>query len=119
VNLRILVVSALLLTLLAPAAYAQTDNGTAKAPVQRIKRLHGDENKDGLLSKVEYLNTAAKRFDDIDANDDGNITSNEQAAYDEARRIQREKKKARAGEGKTRTDSPAAEDKGFLNRFFN
>lgn len=82
---------------------------------QTIKRLLGDENKDGALSKTEYLAGYEKRFEDMDANKDGSVTWNEKAAYDEARKIAKEKKDAVRAEKKAASD----DKKTFLNRFFD
>lgn len=111
---------ALVVLLTAGAAWAQQtrpgaapDSSAPKAEKQ-VKRLYGDANKDGVLTRAEYLDHAAKRFDDIDADADGGITAEEQAAYDDARRAARQKKSAEKKE-----KHEASEPAGFLNRFFN
>jgi Ca2+-binding EF-hand superfamily protein len=49
-----------------------------------------DANKDGKVTKDEFVADAAKRFSEIDANKDGNITEEEMKAYHQAQKAKHE-----------------------------
>ena len=65
------------------------------AAVDRMKAA--DANGDGLISKAEAeksLPRVAKNFDQIDANRDGQLSADEMRAFHEARKAEREKRRA-------------------------
>lgn len=70
------------------------------AAVERMKAA--DTNGDGLISRAEAgtLPRLAKRFDRIDANQDGQLGADELLAFHEARRAQRERRRDERCEAK-------------------
>lgn len=110
------VLMASIVVLISISASAEETKPVA-APVQKMRRMPADENKDGLLSKSEFLAAQEKRFNEMDLNKDGNLTWDEKNAYEEARRTAKEKK-AELKAGK-KTDVKKEDNKTFLNRFFD
>ena len=62
--------------------------------MERLKSA--DANADGLISRAEAatLPRIAKNFDQIDANHDGQLSGDEMRAFHEARKAEREKRRA-------------------------
>jgi hypothetical protein len=93
--IAIALVSAATLVLAQPAAVPARG-----AAVERLRAA--DTNGDGLISRAEAaasLPRVAKHFDEIDANKDGQISSEELRAFHEARKAERAKRKAQAADG--------------------
>ncbi len=87
-----IVITALFTTLIAGTACAQStpaDQPRAKPPVAR----HGDTDGDGSVSRAEFLADAARRFEMMDADKDGQLTVDE-------RRAARERLRAARGPGR-------------------
>lgn len=62
-----------------------------------IKKI--DENGDGILSEDEFMTKSKKRFSELDANGDGQVTKEEAKAHHEAKRKEwKEKRKEKAKE---------------------
>lgn len=73
-----------------------------------------DANKDGQLSKAEWVARGEKMFAEIDANKDGNVTTEEMKAHHETKRAEMEKNRVHAGgklEGKPPVDTPTPAEK--------
>ena len=71
------------------------------AGMERLKAA--DANGDGLISKAEAdksLPRVAKNFDQIDANHDGQLSAEEMRAFHEARKAEREKRRADSTDAK-------------------
>ncbi len=65
---------------------------------QRMFDMH-DTNKDGVVSKAEFLEHATKRFAEMDLNGDGEITKEEaKKAHEKMREKFKEKRKEKHGE---------------------
>jgi hypothetical protein len=75
----------------------KTEDAAKEAPKADVKAEKGehkghkmfedaDSNKDGKLSKEEFLARHEKKFGEIDANKDGSLTPDEMKAHGEARR---------------------------------
>ena len=87
---KYVVLSATALALMASSAYAATTTTTTTSsttPAPVTKEGHGggmlaklDTNKDGFISKDEFLASASKHFDMMDINHDGKISKDEIAA---------------------------------------
>ncbi len=77
--MKIISIALLSLLIATPAFAADSDSATAKALADaRIKKL--DTNKDGKLSKAEYLAGSEKKFSDYDVNKDGFLSADEMLA---------------------------------------
>ena len=77
-TIRTLAYASLLALALATPALAETPAAPAKpeGPMQTA-----DTNNDGLLSKAEFMAVQEKRFADMDANKDGNISRDEMRGF--------------------------------------
>lgn len=87
-----------------------TPASAATAPA--VKNMPGDVDRDGRVSKSEFMASYEKRFTRMDANNDGYITTEERDAM----------KKPGVSKVSTveTTADPVAEDKpSFLKRLFN
>jgi Ca2+-binding EF-hand superfamily protein len=92
--IAIALVSAATLVLAQPAG--APEHGAA---LERLRAA--DTNGDGLISRAEAaasLPRIAKHFDEIDANKDGQLSHEELRAYHEAKKAERAKRKAEAGD---------------------
>ncbi len=92
-KIRITLLVAVLLAAFTGPAFAATE--TAAAAV--VKKIPGDADKNGLLSKAEYITVQEKRFNEMDANHDGTVSFDEKQVFDEKMRDKR-------NEGKTFID---------------
>lgn len=84
-----------------------------KPPLQHLFD-DSDANKDGQLSKAEWVARGEKMFAEIDANKDGNVTTEEMKAHHESKRAEMEKNRVHAGgkpEGKPPVDAPTLPEK--------
>lgn len=111
-TIRALFLSTLLAISFAAPLSAQENTATSitdsvkAAPVRKIK---GDLNGDGLISRDEYLARYVKQFEAIDTNRDNFISYEEHKAA----------AAARAKKAEQATPPPPTEEKSFLKRFFN
>ncbi len=113
---KLLILTAALLTLQAIPALAED-----KAPVDGAHKrgehpmfAEQDANKDGTVSEEEFLNFGKKKFGEIDADHNGQITKEEAQKHHEARREKwkekRQEMKAKRGEMKEKSeDAPKSE----------
>lgn len=73
-----------------------------------------DTNKDGTISKEEFLESSAKRFAEIDNDGDGKITPAEiearRAEFRAKMKEMREKRRAQSGKTGEKTKAPAASE---------
>jgi hypothetical protein len=73
-----------------------------------------DTNKDGAISKEEWLAKGDKMFSEIDTNKDGKVSQDEMKAHHETKRAEMEKHRAEARgnpEGKPPIDAPKPAEK--------
>lgn len=78
---KLLLLSVLAISTMAPAAHAQ-DAAAPQAPMAAGKGWEAkfkkeDANGDGLISREEYMKVAEKKFGKIDKNGDGNLSKEE------------------------------------------
>jgi len=97
---KLLMLSAVILAVGATPALA--DRNDDKGDKGKMFEKH-DTNSDGVISKGEFLDHATKRFSDMDADGNGEVSKEEARAGHEKRRAEMKKRKAE------RMDEKAAE----------
>ncbi len=99
---KILVLTALAVIVGAPSVMAEglqgEENGGRRGPPNPEKMIekllkHHDLNKDGVVSKKEFMKSSAERFAKMDANGDGEVTKVEVKKDFEARKAKRDERK--------------------------
>lgn len=85
---KLLILTAALLTLQALPALAEDKAPAEGAPKQGDHPMFAEQdlNKDGTVSEEEFLNFGKKKFGEIDADHNGQITKEEAKKHHEARR---------------------------------
>jgi EF hand len=90
---KLLILSALAATGLAGIAAAQTTPTDPAMPAPMMKHrgmgkgMGQDANHDGVITRQEALDAAAKRFDRMDTNHDGKIDATEMKAMRDLRQM--------------------------------
>jgi len=87
----------LLFLALSPTAVLAQDPPPAQDPGQAFVE-HFDTNKDGRVSKAEFLKPAEAQFAEMDRNGDGFVSLDEARAAAEARRRQIEQMRQQRGQ---------------------
>ncbi len=104
----LLLAAAAILALQAVPAFAGPEGG--KKHGERGDKMFEkiDANKDGTISAEENAAFSKKKFDEMDGNKDGSVTKDEAKAHHEAKRAEWEAKKAemKAKAGEKPTDGP-------------
>jgi Ca2+-binding EF-hand superfamily protein len=91
---KVEIVAALLAFTVTGVAIAQSS-----APKPDPATRHGDMDGDGVISRAEFLANAAKRFDAMDTNKDGQLTADERKAAHEKKWAERPHPPRDAGMG--------------------
>jgi len=107
---KILLLTAAVLAIQALPALAE-DGGQHKGGGKgmRIFELQ-DANKDGAVSKEEFMKFSEERFAESDADGDGKVTKEELKAHHEKMRAKWEAKKKEMKEQKAKEAAPAPEE---------
>lgn len=109
---KLLMLSALAMGVGMPVAMAEggpNGKGPGGRGAYMLQKLfqHHDADKDGVITKAEFLEVAEKRFAEMDADSDGKITKEEAKAHGQE---MKEKFEKRREERRDRSSPPPAEE---------
>lgn len=102
---KILTYGAMALTVFVavPLAVAGHHEGKDKKLDHMFERY--DTDKDGTISKAEFLTHEEKKFSEMDANSSGDVTKEEAKAHHEMRKKEKDERKGKS-EGKHSDSAP-------------
>lgn len=116
---KFMAMSALALLMMSPAAFAGSKDGEHKPHHERGEKMlekmfeKGDLDKDGAISKEEFMTGAEERFAKMDLDGDGKVTKEEAKEGHEKMREKwkdmKDKKEGKGEEGQETAPAPEGE----------